>query len=179
MIEDELNTSVQLALAECMVENSRSAEIASAIAGTAMFDSESGRHILVIEDSDRLIQFDIPKAIFAAAGVLGATIPLAAGPMIIGPLGVASILSAISALGALKGLRSTLPRKCAYLVMCLLQEKKMSRDKLQEKFTSVYDGSEGLTGGEFEQALEQLEQVGSIRVKRDEIRLVEHVLVRR
>jgi hypothetical protein len=178
MIERELNTAVQSALAECMVEDSNSAEIASAIARTALFDSESGRQILVMEESDRLIQFDILKAILAAAGVLGATIPLAAGPMIIGPLGIASVLSAISALGALKGLRSTLPRSCAYLVMCLLQEKKMSRDQLQEKFASVYDGPESLAGPEFELALVQLEQVGSIRIKPGEVRLIEHVLVR-
>jgi hypothetical protein len=135
---------------------------------------------LVLEASDGLlIQFDIPKAILAAASVLGATIPLATGPLVISPLGIASVLSAISALGALKGLKTTLPRACAHLVMCLLQEKKVGRDKLQEKFTSVYDGPKDQAEAEFERALEQLERVGSIHIKQGIVRLVEHVLVRR
>ena|SRR5260370_37422373 len=180
MIENELTTAVQSALAECKVDDSRAGDVASDIAETAVFDSESGRQILVMRESE-LIEFDTLKAILAAAGILGATIPIGFVSMIIGPLGAASVLSAISALGALKGLKRKLPRRCAYLVMFLLEEKKMKmgRDKLQEKFKSIYDGPEDLANTEFERTLEQLEQVGSIDVKQGEVQLVEHVIIRR
>jgi hypothetical protein len=125
--------------------------------------------------SNELVQYHILKAIFAAAGVLGAAIPLTAGSM-----GIASILAGIGALGALQGLSQPLPRTCAMVVQCLLAKdsKQISDDSLRDAFLSVYDAPVQIAELELKQALERLEQVGSVKCKDGDVRLIERVIIR-
>src|SRR5215475_2394714 len=98
MTEELITNGVIVALAGEISDVERLKEISTAIAASAVFNEEGGRQLLTLDrDSNQLVQYDIPKAIFAAAGVLGAAIPLMADPM-----GIASILAGIGALGALQ-----------------------------------------------------------------------------
>ena len=102
MTEELITNGVIVALAGEISDVERLKEISTAIAASAVFNEEGGRQLLTLDrDSNQLVQYDIPKAIFAAAGVLGAAILLTAGSM-----GIASIFAGIGALVRYRGYRS-------------------------------------------------------------------------
>jgi len=173
MIENELTDGVRSAM-KSIVSDADSSRIASAIANKAITDDETGRQLLSLDRaSNRLLRFDIPLAVTAAAGILGAGVSILSGSV-----DVASVLAAIGALGALKGIKEPLPKTSAHLIVCLLPKKVMSRNHLKGCFEKSEGAGNNLAEIDFEQALEKLEQLGSIRIKGDEVHLVERVLVR-
>lgn len=175
MTSDVLKSGVVQALGNQVHDEAALALVAAAIGEQALFDGPSGKQLLAIdEESNEVIQFDISKAVLAAAGVLGAALPL-----LTGPVGVACVLSAIGALGALQGLSRPLPGSCAVVLRCLLPAKVMSREDLWSAVAAGSPGVQAVSDDEFDAALERLREVGSIRVKDDQVRLVERVLVRR
>jgi len=133
-----------------------------------------GNHVLAIKvASDQVFRFSLPKAITAAATVLGAAAPVATADM-----SLAAVVAAIASLGALQGLRERLPRTCAKVLLDLLPEKRMGLEKLRQSFVAAYEGAPERAGAEFEAALEKLEALESVRLEGGDVLLEEYVIIR-
>ncbi len=86
MLKKLLIDGVKVALDTELSDSACVNDIVESISNEALFESDGSRQLLSLDHaSDRLVQYDLQKAVLAVAGVLGATIPLATSP-----LGVAS-----------------------------------------------------------------------------------------
>jgi hypothetical protein len=150
----------------------RSREVAKAVS-EAVVEVESGRQLLVVDPgADTVLRFDLMKAIFGAAGVLGGVAPL-----LTGAIGVAAVLAALGAIGALQGVQGELPDKSAQIIICLLPEKELTRSALEARIAEYYPASTGadltLLSG-----MELLQHLGCIHCAEDYVKLREQILVR-
>lgn len=149
-------------------------KVSDAIADEALSDP-TGREILTLSrEGEQIVHYHLFKAITAAAGVLGTAMNISM------PITVPAALCAISALSSLHGLREKLPMACGRIVEALYvdDDKEMSKKTLLAKFEQCYDGPPEEMKTEFDNGLETLDRIRSIRVEQGKVRLVELIVVR-
>jgi hypothetical protein len=175
MMKDEIRCGVALAADEAGLKPSEIDSVAGAIASNALFDVEGRQALRLDRSAGGLVSYDLFKGVVAAAGVLGATIAAATGPM-----SWPAVLAALAALGSLQGIRKALPRSSARIAAILLnqEDRRMARDKLGLAFANAYDGPANAMEADLNRGLDALEEIKAVKQEQGVVRLVERVIFR-
>jgi hypothetical protein len=180
MLEEMLLGGIQAALART-AHQSEAEMVTRSIVASAVTDAQSGsRNIVELRPgSDRAIWYDIPKAVFGAAGVLGAAIPLLSLTTPIGSAGIAAGLGALGGLGALLGIRVELGWECAEVLLILLSNRELTIEQLRERYVDCHRlPAPEAAAEQCESALQSLAKLGVVRRSKTHVKLLDRVVVR-
>ncbi len=179
MLEETIRSGVASALAGSP-EAAQASAVAHAVCQSAVTSAQAGSHVVVIrQDTDSAVRYDVIKAVLAAAAILGSAVPVIVGGSTgASPPTFAAAMSAIGALRALQGVDRALPKGCAHILLLLVEDREVGIGGLRKRLGERWGRGGASFGREFEHDLETLQEMGLVRVRNDIVKLSEYVIVR-
>ena len=137
--------------------------------------ADSSELIYGKSDPGNMVFVDVVQLVTGLSGVVAgiAAISLSAD--------FVAVTAFVASLGALRGFRSTLPREQGTILLLLIEDETRQKDKndlklLYENYIRQHP-HDGASIDEFEDALIELKNLGCIRIKGDQIRLSQRIIL--